>query len=230
MFKNIPQNNLPIEETPETGYKKAQDEFTKTIGTAKAAAANWRMMAFGLLAFSLLSLASLIFFATRSTVVPYIVEVDSKNGAVLSTSKVYANSQAGQKEIEYFIWQIVKKTRTLPKDIVLYDNNWKEVYAFMDAQTSQKFNDMAIRENHKDKLENGITTMLNLKSITPLSNQENTYNIRWTESKYENDGKVSGEYELEGFFSIQQGEVNEKTVFINPLGLKIIDFSISQVQ
>lgn len=228
--KPHPQNRVPNDKTPETHYKAAQDEFTRTVGTAKAAAANWRLMAFGLLFLSAVSLAGTYYFANRATIIPYIVEVDSKTGALISTSKVYDRSQANRQEIEYFIWDLVKKSRTIPKDIILYEKNWSDVYTFLDTQTSQKFNDMALREHHKEKLQSGITTMLALKSITPLSNQDNTFNIRWSEIKYDADGKKSGEYELEAYFTMQQLPLDERTVYINPLGLKVKDFNISQVQ
>lgn len=230
MFKNKPQNQVSDDVTPDTPYKKAEQEWTYTVGSAKASAANWRLMAFGLLFFSMASLAGTYYFANRSTVVPYIVEVDSKSGALISTNKVYSRSDANKQEIEYFIWQILKKARTIPKDIVLYEKNWSDVYTFLDSQTSQKFNDMANREHHRQKLQEGTTTMLTLKAITPISNQEDTYNVRWSEVRYSSDGKKSAEYELEAYFTMQQVPLNEKNVYVNPLGLKVKDFSISQVQ
>lgn len=229
MFKNKPQNQTEQDCTPDTAYKKAQEEFTRTLGRSIASAANWRAFAFGLLVLSLVSLAGTYYFANRSTLIPYIVEVDSKSGAVISTSKVYDRSQANNAEKQYFIWQILKKARTIPKDIIVYEQQWNDVYAFLDNNSSQKFNDMAQREHHQEKLKNGVTTMLSLKAITQLSGQDNTYNIRWTETRYENDGKKSGEYELEAYFTIQQVPLDEKSVYINPLGIKVRDFSVSQV-
>lgn len=230
MFEKKEQNRIAEDETPETAYKKAQDEFTKTVGSKAASAANWRAMAFGLLAFSIMSMTGTFYFANRSTVVPYIIEIDNKSGAVISTSKVFDRSQANQREIQYFIWDIIKKSRTIPKDIVLYEKNWNDVYTFLDSHSSQKFNDMAMREKHQEKLQNGITTMLTLKTITQVSNQDNTYNIRWYEVKYEADGKKSGEYELEAYFTMQQVSVSEKDIYSNPLGLKVKDFNVSQLQ
>lgn len=230
MFRVKYQNQVPEDVTPDTAYKAARQEFTRTVGSAKAAAANWRLMAFGLLLFSLASLGGTCYFANRSTVVPYIVEVDSKSGAVISTSKVFDRSAANRKEVEYFIWQIIKKARTLPRDAVLYEANWDEVYTFLDSRSSQKFNDMALRERHREKLEAGVTTMLTLKAVTPLSNQDDTYNIRWEEVKYDADGRKTGEYELEAYFTVQQAAPDEKTVYVNPLGLKVKDFNLSQVQ
>lgn len=70
---------------------------------------------------------------------------------------------------------------------------------------------MANREHHRQKLQEGTTTMLTLKAITPLSNQEDTYNVRWSEVRYSSDGKKSDEYELEAYFTMQQVPLDEKT-------------------
>lgn len=227
MFNHKTQNSKAPDETPETAYLKAQEEYTRTLGSAKAAAANWRAMAFSMMLMSMFCLAAGFYFANRSNVVPYIVEVDGSTGTVISTSKVYDKSQASRQTVEYFIWQIIKKTRTLPKDIIVYERNWTEAYAFLNSASSQKMNDMALREKHQESLSHGITTMLTLKNITPLSAQDDTYNVRWSEVYYDNDGTKSGEYELEAYFTMQQVPADEKTIYVNPLGLKVKDFSIS---
>lgn len=215
---------------PDTVYQRGQDGYTKTLGVAVHSAANWRFFAAGLLLMNFINFGWNVYLSTRSSIVPYIVEVDSSSGAVISTSKVFARSVANKKEIEYFIWELVKKARTIPKDIIVYENNWNDLYTFLDGSTSQKMNDMAIRESHRDKLKNGITTMLQLKTVTPLSGKDDTYNVRWSEYRYDSDGKKLGEYELEAFFTVQQYNTDEKTAYINPLGLRIKDFSMSQVQ
>ena len=229
-FDPKPQNYTPDDHMPEDYYNKGVNGFLSVVGASIASAANWRFFACGLLLFALTCLASTVYFATRSTIVPYIVEVDSRTGAVISSSKVLARAQADSRQFEYFVWQVIRKTRTLPKDIVLYKENWTEAYTFMNSEVSQKFNDMAIRENHQTKLAEGRTTMLSLKSITAVAGREDTFNVRWIEVNYDNDGRKLGEYELEGYFNLEQVPLDEKTVYYNPLGIRIKDFSMSQSQ
>lgn len=230
MYELKNQNKYPVEESPETPYHLAKQQYGWRAGIYKANASNWRLMAFCLLFISLIAIASSYYFATRSTLVPYIVEVDTKNGAVISTSKLNERSQVNSKEKEYFIWQIIKKSRTIPKDVVVYENNWSEVYTYLNSSSSQKLNDMALREGHKDKLFNGITTMLNLQQITPISNNDNTYSVRWNEITYAPDGKKMAEYALEAYVTIQLIAPTEKTMYVNPLGIMVQDFTMSKVQ
>lgn len=229
-FEVVQQNMKKNETMPESYYQRGINGFISQQGLALESAAQWRKFAIGLLLISLVSISAAIYFAMRSTIVPFIVEVDNRSGAVISTSKVLAKTEATTKQTEYFIWQLIRKARTLPKDVIVYENNWNELYAFLDNASSQKMNDMAIREGHKEKLRNGVTTMLSLRTITPLAGRDDTFNVRWAEVNYDTSGKKQAEYELEAFFSVEQMPLDEKTMYINPLGIKIKDFTMSQVQ
>ena len=228
-FEIKTHGRLQMRKTNDGYYQKGVDGFISQKERALHSAANWRLIAFLTLLLTFISFGATVYFASRSTLVPYIVEVDEKSGAVISTSKILDKSEAGSRQKEYFIWQIIRKVRTLPRDIIVYESNWTDAYAFLDSATSQKMNDMAIRENHKERLEEGHTTMLSLKSITPLSGREDTFNIRWIEVSYDGNGKKLAEYELESFFSVELAPLNEKTIYVNPLGIKVKDFSMSQV-
>ena len=228
-FKVQSQSDKPLKDMPSDYWNRGVEGFVSKWGYALHSAANWRFFALGMLAANVCLIASVTYFATRSTLIPYIVEVDNSTGAVISTSKMMTRSEANRKEIEYFLWQLVKKTRTLPKDMVIYAANWKDAYAFMDSATAAKMNDMAVKEKHQDKLKQGVTTMLTLKTMTPLAGRDDTYNVRWTETHYSAQGGKIGEYELEGFFSIRQGSLSEETIYSNPLGLVVVDFNMSQL-
>lgn len=229
-FEHKTQNLTSEREMPDSFYQQGFEKWSSQQGMALHSAANWRFFALFALLINVFCVFGMWHFANRSSVIPYIVEVDSTSGAVISTSKVINKAEASHKEIQYFIWHIIKHARVLPKDMVVYESNWSEVYNFLGTNASQKMNDMAIRENHKDKLKDGTTTMLTLKSITPLSGKNDTYSVRWTESEYSHDGSKAAEYDLEAYFTVEQVPVTEKMMQVNPLGIMVKDFNISKVQ
>lgn len=229
-FEHKTQNLTSPKEMPETFFQQGFEKWSSQQGQALYSAANWRFFALFLVLINIICISGMWYFASRSTVIPYIVEVDSTSGAVISTSKVLNKQEASRKEIQYFIWHIVKNARVLPKDMVVYESNWSELYAFLGTNASQKMNDMAIREDHKTKLKDGITTMLNMKSITPLSGKNDTYNVRWSEVQYAYDGSKVAQYDMEAYFTVEQVPVEEKMMQVNPLGIMIKDFNISKVQ
>lgn len=229
-FEHKTQNFTSDKTNSDDIFMQGFEKWSSQQGMALHSARNWRFFALFLVLTNIICVAGMWYFANRSTVVPYIVEVDATSGAVLNTSKVLNKNIASRKEIEYFIWHIVKNSRLIPKDMVVYESNWSELYAFLGTNASQKMNDMAIREDHKSKLKDGLTTMLTMKSITPLSGKDDTFNVRWSEVQYAFDGSKIMQYDMEAYFTVEQVAVEEKMMQVNPLGIMVKDFNISKVQ
>src|SRR3546814_4501693 len=61
---------------PETPYQRAGQVWDERIGSARAQARNWRLMAFGCLALTGGLSSGLVWQSTQSRVTPYVVEVD----------------------------------------------------------------------------------------------------------------------------------------------------------
>jgi type IV secretory pathway TrbF-like protein len=62
---------------PETPYRRAGQLWDERIGSARAQASNWRLMAFGGLALTTGLSGALVWQSMQSRVVPYVVAVDS---------------------------------------------------------------------------------------------------------------------------------------------------------
>lgn len=227
-FNNKPVDYKTGKETPDTPYSKANEVWDKLFGAATVRYKNWRMMACMSMVFNIALVCGIAFIGSRSSIVPYIVQVDYQSGAVLSVDRVDARSQANETEVEYFLWNVTRKARTLPKDLVIYKQNWDEVYAYLDQSCANKMNNMAIAEDYQTKISNNYTTMLKLKGFNKYSGQDNTYQIRWDETMYDATGKVISNYSMEAFYTIDFVAVTNENIHLNPLGIQIKDFSISQ--
>lgn len=227
-FNSKPVDYKTVKELPETPYSKAGEVWDKLFGAATVRYKNWRMMACISMVLNIALVCGIAFIGSRSSIVPYIVQVDDKSGAVLSVDRVDARSQANETEIEYFLWNVTRKARTLPKDLVIYKQNWDEVYAYLDQSCANKMNNMAISEDYQTKISNNYTTMLKLKGFNKYSGQNNTYQIRWDETMYDATGKVISNYSMEAFYTIDFVAVTNENIHLNPLGIQIKDFSISQ--
>ena len=62
---------------PETPYQRAAQVWDDRIGSARVQARNWRLMAFGCLALAIGLSGGGVWQAGRSTITPYVVEVDT---------------------------------------------------------------------------------------------------------------------------------------------------------
>ena len=232
MFKKnssgILQNNQVNKEGEMNKYNNAQQVWDNRVGAAAVRGKNWRLVAYLSLLIAGSSVAGVVYMGSKSSIIPYIVQVDNSTGAILSVAPVAKREKANEQEVEYFIWNVIKKARTLPRDLVVFDQNWKDVYTFLDAASSNKFNDMAIREGYQNKIQTKMTTQLNLKGFNKYSGQDNTYQLRWIEVLYDSEGKIVNDTAYEAFFSLEYKPVTTTTVHVNPLGIVIKDFSISQ--
>ena len=227
-FSSKTDDYKSAKELPETPYSKAGEVWDRLFGAATVRFKTWRMIACLSMALNVTLVGGISYIGSQSSIMPYIVQVDAKSGAVLSVDRVDARSQANETEIEYFLWNVTRKARTLPKDLVIYKQNWEEVYAYLDQSCANKMNNMAIAEDYQSKISNNCTTMLKLKGFNKYSGQDNTYQVRWEETLYDAAGKVISSYSMEAFYTIDFTAVTNKNIHVNPLGIQIKDFSVSQ--
>src|SRR2546427_13007564 len=68
-YANTPQ--------PATPYQSAAQAWDERIGSARAQAKNWRLMAFGCLTLALLMAGGLVWRSTQSIVPPYVIAGDN---------------------------------------------------------------------------------------------------------------------------------------------------------
>src|ERR1700751_6056538 len=61
---------------PVTPYQKAAQVWDERLGSDRGQARNWGLMAFGCLGLAFAASAGVVWQAGRSTVTPYVVEVD----------------------------------------------------------------------------------------------------------------------------------------------------------
>lgn len=227
-FTSKSEDYKSAKELPETPYSKAGEVWDSLFGAATVRFKTWRMIACLSMALNVTLVCGISYIGSQSSIVPYIVQVDAKSGAVLTVERVDARSQANETEIEYFLWNVTRKARTLPKDLVIYKQNWEEVYAYLDQSCANKMNNMAIAEDYQTKISNNYTTMLKLKGFNKYSGQDNTYQVRWDETLYDATGKGISNYSMEAFYTIDFTAVTNENIHVNPLGIQIKDFSVSQ--
>src|SRR3954451_4955304 len=87
---------------PATPYQRAAQLWDDRIGSARVQAANWRLMAFGCLVIAGVALGDDIRGHLRSTVTPYVVQVD-RFGQAQAVAPAAADYQPTDPQIAYFL-------------------------------------------------------------------------------------------------------------------------------
>jgi len=128
-------------QTPEpvTPYQKAAEAWDRRIGASTVQAANWRYIAFGAVAISLVLSGGMVWLSAQNRVVPYVVEVDNTGEpkALGPAAQAYNPSDA---QIAWFLARFITNIRSLSIDPVLVRSNWLEAYDFATDHAAQYLN------------------------------------------------------------------------------------------
>lgn len=124
--------------------EQAAAEWDRRTGTATVQAYNWRRVSVGLVICCIVLAVGLIVQSLKSSVVPYIVEVDRTTGAIKNVGTMTENEYVPQQaEIKYFLKEFVKNTREVPLDPIIYKSNWNKGYQFLTKDAAVKFTALA---------------------------------------------------------------------------------------
>ena len=220
------RSTLRYSETPQavTPYQKAAQAWDDRIGSARVQAHNWRLMALGSLALSLVMAALLLWLGRSGSAIPYIVEIDRQGGAraVGPADETYT---PGDAQIAFHLARFVENVRALSIDPVVVRQNWLKAYDFVTDRAAVTLNAYA-RENDPFARIGRETVAIEVTSVVRASDA--SFQIRWLEKSFEG-GAAKATNHLTGIFSIVIAP--PRTIDLvrkNPLGIYIHAFNWSQ--
>jgi type IV secretory pathway TrbF-like protein len=173
--------------TPETPYQAAQQLWDERIGAARVQARSWRLMAFGSLALASVLASGLLWYSARSTITPYVVEVDG-TGEVRAVGPATEAYRPRDAEIAYYLARFIEDVRSLPLDPVVLRENWLEAYDYVTPRGAAMLNAYARANDPFAQVGRGSVTV-QITSIVRLSGS--SFEAHWTEQTYANGTLVS---------------------------------------
>ncbi len=208
---------------PETPYQRAGQLWYERIGSARAQARNWRLMAFGGLFLTSGLSASLVWQSMQSRVVPYVVEVDAL-GEARAVAPVATDYRPTDPQIAWHLGRFIANVRGKSLDPVLMRENWLSAYDFASprgaiflgeyARSANPFADVGDR-----------TVSVQVTSIVRAS--DNSFQVTWLESAFER-GSLAGTSRWTAILTVTvKAPKDADALRRNPLGLYIdaIDWS-----
>jgi len=167
---------------PVTPYQKAAQVWDERIGSARVQARNWRLMAMGCLILTTGTSAALVWQSTRSTVVPYVVEVD-RLGAAQAVAPANADFRPTDPQIAFHLARFVENVRQVPADPIVLRQNWLRAYNFTTDSGSVALNDYA-RVNDPFAHVGDEQVAVEISSVIRAS--DSSFRVAWTERRYIN--------------------------------------------
>ena len=202
---------------PETPYQKAGQVWDERIGAARVQARNWRLMAFGCLALALGLSGGVVWQAGRSSVTPYVVEVDTR-GAVRAVGPATAAYEPSNAQIAWHLARFIENVRSLSIDPVVVRRNWLQAYAYATPQAANTLNAYA-RERDPFAAIGERTVTVEVTSVVRAS--ADSFDVRWRERMHEN-GTLAETARYTAVLTIRlRPPRTEETLRENPLGIYV---------
>ncbi|WP_193142275.1 conjugal transfer protein TrbF [Meridianimarinicoccus sp. MJW13] len=202
---------------PVTPYQKAAQVWDERIGSARVQARNWRLMAMGCLALSAGLSAALAWQSTRSSVVPYVVEVDNL-GAAQAVAPALAEYRPTDPQIAWHLARFVEHVRQVPADPIVLRQNWLRAYDFATDRGAVALNDHA-RVNDPFALIGDTQISIEVSSVIRAS--ESSFRVAWIERRYENGQLATTERWTAILTVVIQPPRDAERLRANPLGVYV---------
>jgi len=209
---------------PVTPYQKAGQVWDERLGSARVQARNWRLMAFGCLGLAFAASGGVAWQVGRSTVTPYVVEVD-RTGEVRSLTRAAERYEPTDAQIAFHLARFITDVRALPTDPIVIRRNWLEAYDFTTDRGAQVLNQYA-RENDPFARVGKTSVTVDVASIVRAS--PTSFQIRWTEQAYADGALVATTRWTAIAAVVLQPPRTEERLRKNPLGLYVNSVSWSQ--
>ena len=215
------------ETLPDKNYEKSKKEFLDFYSSMAARLHTWKLISFLLLILTIICVSGIVYLSTRSSLIPYVIEVDETGNAKGINPAYQINYDPGEANIQYYLKEFVNNSRWLSSDTVLQGNFYQTAIAFLTTETKEKYNQIVKGENWTEMIKNGFTRDVQIESINKVAGTNNSYQIRWVENVY-NKGTLIDSKRILGIFSIKiEQPRNLEELQQNPLGIKISDYHIS---
>ena len=202
---------------PETPYQRAAQVWDERIGSARVQARNWRFMAFGCLALAIGLSGGVVWQAGRSTITPYVVEIDTL-GQTRAVGPAIAAYEPTDAQIAYHLARFIENVRSLSIDPIVVRQNWLRAYDYATDRAANTLNDYA-RENDPFSRVGQRTVTVEVTSIVRSSGD--SFDVRWREQSFEN-GTLANTIRYTAVLSIVlQPPRTEEALRKNPLGIYV---------
>jgi type IV secretory pathway TrbF-like protein len=209
----------------------AQREYSDRYGSYVKQAHNWRKAAFGAIGISFVLAGGVVWQASQSKVVPYVVEVNHL-GRAIAVSPAEQAAMPNQQVILATLSELIWRIRTVIPNATAMNDNIRAAYNYVDS-TGQAYG--YLNNYFTKKLypwmeaHPGVVRTVQVTSVLPLA--KNTYQIDWTESETGfSNGQTVPAASYKAIVTIQLSPPTTAAAILrNPLGIFVKTITWSKI-
>jgi len=209
-------------------YLDARHEWDERYGDFITRARNWRFVALLCALIALVATGGLVWLASRSHVIPFVVAIDNLGRPIASGTAEQASAADDRlKRASILSW--VENLRTVTSDTVTQRKMIDHVYIqIANGSHAQAFVSDFYRGNPPQKRAETETVAVEVSSVLPTSDR--TYEVEWKETTRDLYGTVKSTDRWKGSFTIAlDPPTDERLARVNPLGIYVIQASWAKI-
>lgn len=189
---------------------------------------TWKILAFICLGIAFLALSGNIYLSTRSTLIPYVIEVDEAGNAKAINPAYQKNYEPKEEFLIYSLKEFVRNFRWISLDPVVQNSLYSKAMNLLTEPMQEKLKEISLEENLSNLIQEKYTRDVQINSAIKVAGTKNTYQIKWREILYSSSGDILLNKTLVGIFSISIEQPKTlQELDRNPLGVYIVDFHIT---
>jgi type IV secretion system protein TrbF len=218
-FKGAPR--FGVTPAPETPYQRAGQVWDDRIGAPRVQAANWRVVALGLLGLSGGLGGALAWLSAQGTVTPWVVEVDRLGAvqAVGPAAKGYAPTDA---QVRSVLARFIEDVRSISSDGVMVGKAWERAYAFTEGDATRF---ITAHADASDLSRQIGKVQVSVEVTSVLRASPSSFRAAWTERRYV-DGQVQSAERWVAILTVElRAPRTDKEILANGLGVRIKQIS-----
>lgn len=210
--------------SPETPYQRAGQAWDERLGSARVQAANWRLMAVGLLGLSAALSGGLLWQSARGAITPWVVEVD-RLGQAVATAPASAGYRPSDPQIAWHLGRFVEQVRAISADPVVVRDNWLSAYDYTTERGALALSDYA---RGADPFAKVGRTQVAVEISSVIRASPDSFRVAWIERRYE-DGQLAATERWTAILTVVlQPPKTAEALRKNPLGVFVHALSWSR--
>jgi type IV secretory pathway TrbF-like protein len=209
---------------PQTPHQRAGQAWDERLGAARVQAANWRLMALGLLVLDAGVSAGLVGLALRGGITPWVVQVD-RLGEPRVVAPAIQGARPSDAVIAWTLARFVTDVRTISTDPVLMRQAWLRAYDFTDTEGAAMLSDHARRADPFAQV-GRVQVTVAVTSVVRASPA--SFRLAWTEQRYA-DGQLVATERWSGILTVSvKPPRTAEGLRANPMGVFVSAISWSK--
>ena len=214
-WRGLKQTNM------ETHFLEGKQYREDELGEMAVQKANWRYMAFGATAVSVLLILVLVYLLHLPKLQPYYIEVNVASGETrvlgFAPTTVTPNEAAEAKQVRDFVTVML----SVSSDKEQMRRQWRKLYAQATKNGKRLLNQVeALRKPFEQK--DGVT----IDILRTLRTGEHTYDLRWRETRY--GAQIDTQYYSGMFTTKHEPPQSQEEIDQSPLGIVLDTWSIAK--